>query len=809
MPIRKAFFPDGKSIFFEDTFEKRQELIKNGVIYFDAFSYDSINNEIVTGDLIINSNYHSLNKNLSCTENLITMMTIDYGISPASLVIQIRKNFVSIVIKKEALGTTKGDYQLKNIYKKIIDIFIDKNKQKSNITPFVFPFKISLGSFIYVKDIISLSYESFINYIETQQTPKSDRDFEYIPAFDMNFHELFIFYQLNFYTNKIYSVLKEDINFYSQKCYFLKNLKDSLPLNDIQTKVFTGIFAHLGATGINIISKSFNNVSEETIKKIKSAFYESVQNQTIIPCKTLIEQKYCKEPCGCTTPLMLCLQYKQKSITETSNFIVNDKGVFFKQSFEKRMASPLWICSRIDIIAVTRDINNNSWGKLISFKDRDDVEHSEVINIADIVANPDAVRHRLVDNGVAVSLEKNARDKLVQYLNEVDPPKKIRVTPKIGWQGTAFVLPNETLGKTDEVFLFKSDHHSSNFNTRGTLDDWKINIAKRILGNTILEFCLSCAFAGPLLTPCDLDGGGFHLLGASSSGKTTALCIAASACGGGDKGYIQSWRSTDNAVEGIALNHNNCLLCLDEISLATSKTVSESAYMLANGQGKARADRGGNTKDRKQWKLFLLSNGELSLADKIREEGRKMMAGQAVRIIDIDSDMECGLGVFNKMPDGLKSNDFSDELRAASSQYYGVAIREFISLFAENIDGYVTEIHKNIADFCKKYCEQDVSGQVKRACTRFGLVAAAGELAIKFKILPWPERTAWDAAATLFKKWTQQRGGTDALELQTALKALTDFMQRYGSSRFKILGGNYIQETMSNPAGYKWEFNNH
>ena len=154
------------------------------------------------------------------------------------------------------------------------------------------------------------------------------------------------------------------------------------------------------------------------------------------------------------------------------------------------------------------------------------------------------------------------------------------------------MLPNETLGKTDEVFLFKSDHHISNFNTRGTLDDWKINIAKRILGNTILEFCLSCAFAGPLLTPCDLDGGGFHLLGASSSRKTTALCIAASACGGGDKGYIQSWRSTDNAVEGIALNHNNCLLCLDEISLATSKTVAESAYMLANGQGKARADRG-------------------------------------------------------------------------------------------------------------------------------------------------------------------------------------------------------------------------
>lgn len=648
-----------------------------------------------------------------------------------------------------------------------------------------------------------------MNYIETQQIPESDRDFEYTPAFDINWHEIFIFHQLNCHTKKIYSVLKEDINFCSQKCYFLKNLKENSSLDNIQIKILTGVFAHLGASGLNIISKIFSNAPTETIEKIKSAFYESVQNRTIMPCRTLIEQKQCKEPCGCTTPLMLCLQYKQENITETKNFIINDKGVFFKQSFEKRMTPPLWICSRIDIIAVTRDINNNSWGKLIRFKDRDGIEHSEIVDIADIVANPDAVRHRLVNSGVTVSLEKNARDKLAQYLNEVDPPKKVRVTSKIGWQGTAFVLPDETLGKSDEVFLFKSDNYTSKFNVKGSFEDWKLHIAKRILGNSVPEFCIACAFAAPLLTPCGLDGGGFHLLGDSSSGKTTSLCLAASVCGGGDHGYIQSWRSTDNAVEGIALNHNDCLLCLDEINLATCKTVNESAYMLANGQGKARADRYGNTKSRKEWKLFLLSNGEVSIANKLKEEGKKMMAGQAVRIIDIDSDMQCGFGVYNSVPDGLKSNEFSDELKAVSSQYYGVALREFISLFAENIDGYVGEIHKNIAEFCKKHCEQDASGQVKRVCARFGLVAAAGELAIKFKILPWPEHTAWDAAAILFKKWTQQRGGTDTLELQTALKTLTEFIQRYGSSRFKILGGNYIQETMSNPAGYKWEFDDH
>lgn len=222
------------------------------------------------------------------------MMTINYGISPASLVIQIRNNFVSIIVKKEVLGATKGDYQLINIYKNIIDIFIDKNQEKRYISPSINPVNISLSSSIYVKDVILLSYENFMNYIETQQIPESDRDFEYTPAFDINWHEMFIFHQLNCHTKKIYSVLKEDINFCSQKCCFLKNLKENSSLDNIQIKMLTGVFAHLGASGLNIISKIFSNAPTETIEKIKSAFYESVQNRTIMPCRTLIEQKSAK-----------------------------------------------------------------------------------------------------------------------------------------------------------------------------------------------------------------------------------------------------------------------------------------------------------------------------------------------------------------------------------------------------------------------------------------------------------------------------------------------------------------------------------
>lgn len=49
-------------------------------------------------------------------------------------------------------------------------------------------------------------------------------------------------------------------------------------------------------------------------------------------------------------------------------------------------------------------------------------------------------------------------------------------------------------------------------------------------------------------------------------------------------------------LRGTAAAHCDNLLCLDEIGQASSRVVSEVAYMLANGQGKARANKEGNAK---------------------------------------------------------------------------------------------------------------------------------------------------------------------------------------------------------------------
>jgi uncharacterized protein (DUF927 family) len=132
-------------------------------------------------------------------------------------------------------------------------------------------------------------------------------------------------------------------------------------------------------------------------------------------------------------------------------------------------------------------------------------------------------------------------------------------------------------------------------------------------------FSISLAFAGSLAHLAGVDSGGFHLRGNSASGKTVSQ-MAASSVWGHPKTYKRSWRTTANGLEGLALLHNDGTLILDEIKECLPGEIGDVAYMLANGQGKCRANRNGAARQSATWRLLFLSSGELGLVE--------MMAGR-------------------------------------------------------------------------------------------------------------------------------------------------------------------------------------
>ncbi|MFG1303683.1 DUF927 domain-containing protein [Xanthobacter autotrophicus] len=348
----------------------------------------------------------------------------------------------------------------------------------------------------------------------------------------------------------------------------------------------------------------------------------------------------------------------------------------------------------------------------------------------------------------------------------------------------------------------------------GTLEGWQEHVGRYAAGNSRLVLALSTALAAPLLYPTGEESGGFHFRGPSSTGKSTALVVAGSVWGGGGiRGYVRTWRATSNGLEGVAAMHCDCLLCLDEMGQVDGRDAGQIAYMLANGVGKARAGRSGEARPAAEWRLLFLSSGELSLADKIAEDGRgrKVAAGQQVRIVDIPADAGAGLGLFENLHGFPSADAFARHLKMASSEHYGHPSRAFLRTLVDAFDDIAPVVKGYSEEFLAENCPADVDGQVSRVAARFGLVAAAGEMATAAAVLPWAAGEATRAAARCFRDWLAVRGGVEPAEESEGIAAVRRFIELHGNSRFEAMGdlaahdgyGDALAQRVVNRAGFR------
>lgn len=473
-------------------------------------------------------------------------------------------------------------------------------------------------------------------------------------------------------------------------------------------------------------------------------------------------------------------------------FKVTDKAVFY---FDSKTKSYKHLCTRLEQMAWARDVESRGWSHLLRFTDRDDIE-KEWVASARLFATEGGseVVRELVDRGLGVSVTRNKRAKLLEYLASLNPSERVRLVYKAGWHKDAFMLPSGAVGGSAEVLHYYSeDNRRCKMKQAGTLDQWQKQVAGYAVGNPLIAFTMSVAFVAPLLEIMGTETSGFHLYSDSSDGKTTALIAASSILGQGEE-YGYKWRATDNAIEGIAAAHSDCLLVLDEIGQAYDRLIGETVMMLGNGLGKARAnERGGVVSGQHQWRLAYLSSGEQTLAGKMADAGLKTRAGMEVRLLNIpvrlhydtDDQAQCH-GVFNELHGFATGAGLSDQLKAASNKYYGTAFPAFITRLVESLDrekliGWIASQQR---DFAKHHVSEHAGGQVRRAADKFALVGAAGELATRWGVTGWQKGEALRAADNVFQRWLRDRGGEGNLEEKQIIDNVTLLIEKYGESRF-------------------------
>jgi uncharacterized protein (DUF927 family) len=474
-------------------------------------------------------------------------------------------------------------------------------------------------------------------------------------------------------------------------------------------------------------------------------------------------------------------------------FSIRPDGVYFLAEDKDGGVNPEWLCSPLEVRAATRNADGEDWGRLLWLKDREGREHLWAMPMSLTAGSGDEYRAQLLSLGLDMAPGKRAKERLGLYLSTARAEAFARCVARIGWHGRRFVLPDAVCGEDQgETILLQGQAGENLFRQSGTLDEWQERIGRKCIGNSRLALAVSAALAAPLLHPGEQESGGFHLVGPSSVGKTTALQVAGSVCGGGGiRGYVRQWRATDNALESVAAVHCDTLLCLDEMSQIPGKAAGEVAYMLANGAGKARAKRDGLARKPQEWRVLFLSTGEITLADKVREDGRtRATAGQSVRVVDVPADAGAGLGLFENLHGAEDGDRFARGLKESAARCHGTALRAFLEALTRRLDDVAREVPASIRAFVETRCPADADGQVKRVAARFGLVAAAGELGVSLGVLPWPEGEATRAAGVCFEAWLEQRGGTGAAEVQTAVEQVRNFIEAHGASRFQDWNGS-------------------
>ena len=338
-----------------------------------------------------------------------------------------------------------------------------------------------------------------------------------------------------------------------------------------------------------------------------------------------------------------------------------------------------------------------------------------------------------------------------------DPAPTARLVKRTGWHGPSYVLSSgETIGGDGAAPLrFAGERPDGGPSVCGDLDRWRWLIGRHCVGQTRLAFAVSLALAGPCLAWAGgMESGGVHLVGDSSTGKTTLLRVGGSVWGG--PAYLQRWRATFNGLEALCAAHSDLTLCLDELGLLEPGVAGQSACLIESGSGKEHAGR-----PRLSWRTLVLSSGEVSLSDHMAEAGKRPRAGQELRFVDLPADAGKGCGVFDHRGEFEDPAALAKHLNGATARVHGTLGRAWLEHLAGRTDTLALELRERMARFRDLALTRPPADDIERATAeRFALVAAAGEAATDAGLTGWPAGQAQAAALVLIGTWRDARRAT-------------------------------------------------
>ncbi len=207
------------------------------------------------------------------------------------------------------------------------------------------------------------------------------------------------------------------------------------------------------------------------------------------------------------------------------------------------------------------------------------------------------------------------RKMIFDWILEIEEQLNLEeVTKELGWKkydGKKYFQLSEAVSRNNEVQV----KYEGNI-TVGKSGAWKdylkfleMNVIPYMATQAIIAFSAASALAAYINPELTII---FHMEGASTTGKTTMIQLAASVWGSPEitmNGVAKNWNTTNNALISDLKGINGLTLCFDELG-ASNLYASNLIYIISGGNDKNRLN---DTEPHKPFAVNILSSGELPM----------------------------------------------------------------------------------------------------------------------------------------------------------------------------------------------------
>ena len=128
-------------------------------------------------------------------------------------------------------------------------------------------------------------------------------------------------------------------------------------------------------------------------------------------------------------------------------FTLKEDGVWSAETTRGGAEYELFVCSRLEIVATTRNQEGLEWGRVLAFKDDDSRAHEYALPMELMAGDGTVYRERLLSMGLHIGAEQKARNRLHENIQTTTPQARMISVSRLGWHGGAFVMPDVVYGE--------------------------------------------------------------------------------------------------------------------------------------------------------------------------------------------------------------------------------------------------------------------------------------------------------------------------------------------------------------------------